>query len=179
MKKSLLLSDEVIQEKIYTIRSVNVMFDRDLAKLYDVETKYLKRQVRRHIDRFPLDFMFELSDKEFQYWRCQLGTSNIEIKMGLRYKPFVFTEQGVAQPSSVLKSQRAIQVNIHIIRLFTKMRRYLMDNEKLLKKIETLEGKLKLTDKTILQVLKYLQSINPKSVKRNKLGFKLPKQAEI
>ena len=85
------------------------MLDRDLAELYHVETKNLKRAVRRNIDRFPNDFMFELSKKEMEDWRCQFGTSNKD-KMGLRYKPMVFTEQGVAMLSSVLRSKRAVHV---------------------------------------------------------------------
>lgn len=177
MEHSVIVPEELIQEKIYSIRGLSVMFDRDLAKLYDVETKYLKRQVRRHIDRFPSDFMFELTDEEFQNWRCQLGTSNTEIKMGLRYKPFVFTEQGVAQLSSVLKSPRAIQVNIHIIRLFTKMRRFIMDNELILRKIERIEGKLKVNDSTIKEILQYLQSLNSRTTDRKKVGYKLPKES--
>jgi len=174
MEHNVFVPEEIIQEKIYSIRGLNVMFDRDLAMLYDVETKYLKRQVRRHIDRFPSDFMFELTNEELQHWRCTIGTSNVEIKMGLRYKPFVFTEQGVAQLSSVLKSPRAIQVNIHIIRLFTKMRQFIMDNEVLLRKIELIEGKLKVNDSTIKEVLQYLQSLNSTNKNREKMGYKLP-----
>jgi hypothetical protein len=86
---------ERIASKIYLIRELKVMLDRDLAELYDVETKILKRAVRRNIDRFPNDFMFELSKKEMEDWRCQFGTSNGD-KMGLRYKPMAFTEQGIA-----------------------------------------------------------------------------------
>ena len=101
--------EENIKNKIFTIRGLQVMLDRDLAELYHVETKNLKRAVRRNIDRFPNDFMFELSKKEMEDWRCQFGTSNKD-KMGLRYKPMVFTEQGVAMLSSVLRSKRAVHV---------------------------------------------------------------------
>lgn len=118
--------------------------------------------------------MFELTNEELQHWRCTIGTSNVEVKMGLRYKPFVFTEQGVAQLSSVLKSPRAIQVNIHIIRLFTKLRQFIMDNEVLLRKIELIEGKLKVNDSTIKEVLQYLQSLNSTNKNREKMGYKLP-----
>ncbi len=99
------------------------MIDRDLAELYDVETSYLKRRVKRNIDRFPEDFMFLLNNEEFENLRSQNGTSSWG---GARYAPMVFTEQGVAQLSSVLNSSRAIQVNIQIIRLFTKMRTLLL-----------------------------------------------------
>ena len=106
---------ERIASKIYLIRNTKVMLDRDLAELYGVETKILKRSVRRNIDRFPHDFMFELSKKEMEDWRCQFGTSNGD-KMGLRYTPMAFTEQGVLMLSSVLKSERAVQVNIYPVK---------------------------------------------------------------
>jgi hypothetical protein len=103
---------ERITSKIYIIRDVKVIMDRDLAALYRVETKVLKQSVRRNINRFPNDFMFELSREEFQNWRSQFVTSKSD-RMGLRYAPMVFTEQGVAMLSSVLNSKRAIQVNIY------------------------------------------------------------------
>ncbi|MCJ7615744.1 MAG: ORF6N domain-containing protein [Desulfobacterales bacterium] len=106
-----IVSVETIVSKIYIIRGLKVMLDRELAELYEVETAQLKRAVKRNIDRFPDDFMFELTKKELDHWRCQFGTS-ISDKMGLRYKPMAFTEQGVAMLSSVLNSKRAIQVNI-------------------------------------------------------------------
>ena len=109
-----MLSEDLILSKIYTIRNEKVMLDRDLAELYGVETKYLKRQVRRNSLRFPKDFMFELSDKELKIWRSQFVTSN-EDKMGLRYAPFAFTEDGVAQLSTVLNSDEAIKVNIQVV----------------------------------------------------------------
>jgi len=114
------------------------MLDRDLSELYGVETKQLKRAVRRNIDRFPSDFMFELTKDELENWRRQIGTSNSD-KMGLRYKPMAFTEQGVAMLSSVLNCKRAIQVNIQIIRTFTKLRQVLSDNKELRKEFEELK----------------------------------------
>ena len=107
MKHMNILPDEAIASKIYLIRGEKVMLDRDLAELYGVETKYLKRQVRRNLLRFPEDFMFELTQEEFKIWRSQFVTSN-QDKMGLRYPPFAFTETGVAQLSGVLNSERAI-----------------------------------------------------------------------
>ena len=103
---------ENIQSKIYLIRGHKVILDRDLALLYGVETKYLKRQVNRNIKRFPDDFMFQLNDDEFNNWRSQFVTSNSSDKMGLRYPPFAFTEQGIAMLSGILNSERAISVNI-------------------------------------------------------------------
>jgi hypothetical protein len=126
MAKTVRLAEEAIIGKIYLIRGKKVMLDRDLAELYDVDTKHLKRQVRRNIDRFPEDFMFCLNISEFENWRRQFGTSNSEEKMGLRYAPFAFTEQGVAMLSTVLNSDRAIKVNIQIMRIYTKMREMLM-----------------------------------------------------
>jgi len=108
-----LIPVENITNIIYFIRGQKVVLDRDLAELYGVETGQLKRAVRRNIDRFPLDFMFELTKKELEDWRCQFGISN-SIKMGLRHPPMAFTEQGVAMLSCVLNSKRAIQVNIQI-----------------------------------------------------------------
>ncbi len=103
------------------------MLDRDLAKLYGAETKVLKQSVRRNIDRFPDDFMFELSKKEFENWRSQFVISNLD-KMGLRHSPMAFTEQGVAMLSSVLRSKAAIQINIQIMRAFTRIRQIILDS---------------------------------------------------
>ena len=117
--KNNLLPDEIITSKIYVIRGEKVMLDRDLAELYGVDTKYLKRQVRRNLLRFPEDFMFELTKDELQVWRSQFGTYNSD-KMGLRHPPFAFTEQGVAMLSGILNSEKAIRVNIQIMRIFSK-----------------------------------------------------------
>lgn len=136
----------IIENKIYEIRGQRVMLDFDLAEMYEVETKYLKRIVRRNISRFPEDFMFELSNNEanslIDSLRCQIVTSN---KGGNRYAPFAFTEQGVAMLSGLLNSEKAIQVNINIMRAFVRMRQYLLSNtphhelEELKKRIEYLE----------------------------------------
>src|SRR3984885_4808381 len=115
------------------------MIDRDLAELYDVETKQLKRQVRRNVDRFPEDFMFELTKEEFENLRSQIGTSSWG---GVRYMPMAFTEQGVAMLSSVLNSETAIRVNIRIIRVFTKLRELLLTHKDILLKLEKLERKV-------------------------------------
>jgi len=136
MSKEITIPDETITSKIFLIRDQKVMVDRDLAELYGVETKYLKRQVRRNTDRFPEDFMFELTKEEFTNWRSQIVTSNSSDKMGLRYAPYVFTEQGVAMLSSVLNSPKAIAVNIKIIRVFTKLREMLFNNKDLLLRME-------------------------------------------
>ncbi len=111
-----------VEQLIYFIRGHQVMLDQDLARLYGVETKSLKRAVRRNMARFPADFMFELNSDELQNWRYQFGTSNSE-NMGLRYHPFAFTALGVAMLSSVLHSEEAITVNIMIMRVFAKARK--------------------------------------------------------
>jgi hypothetical protein len=133
-----IVSVETIAGKIYLIRGTKVMLDRDLAELYGVETKALKQAVRRNIKRFPHDFMFELTKEELKNWRSQFVTSN-SIKMGLRHSPMAFTEQGVAMLSSVLKSDRAVEVNIQIIRVFVKLRQLFLDNEELRKELEELK----------------------------------------
>jgi len=136
--KELMLPDELVMNKIYLIRGQKVMLDRDLAELYGVETKRLKEAIRRNIDRFPKDFMFEMTIEELENWRTQFATSNSE-KMGLRHPPFCFTEQGVAMLSSVLKSETAIRVNIQIIRIFTRMREMIMTHKDILLELEKID----------------------------------------
>jgi hypothetical protein len=171
--KSIALAEDAIISKIYLIRGHKVMIDRDLAELYGVETKQLKRQVRRNIDRFPGDFMFELSAEEFQEWRSQFGASKEGDKMGLRYAPYVFTEQGVAMLSTVLNSERAIKVNIQIMRIYTKMREMLMTNLEILLKLEQMERKVSGHDDDIQLIFKYLkQLLNPPEEPRPRVGFR-------
>lgn len=132
------IESQLIQNKIYTIRNVQVMVDRDLAELYGVETKRLNEQVKRNIERFPEEFMFQMTAKELETWKSQIATSNKEI-MGLRKLPFVFTEQGVSMLSSVLKSDTAIQTSINIIKSFVSMRKFLQNNASIFQKIESIE----------------------------------------
>jgi phage regulator Rha-like protein len=150
--------DEVIMSKICLIRGKKVMVDRDLAELYDVETKQLKRAVRRNIERFPVDFMFEMTKEELVNWRYQFGTSNTD-KMGLRYPPFCFTEHGVLMLASVLNSDRAIQINIQIVKVFTKMREMLLAHKDILLKIEQMQQKLAEHDNNILLIFEYLKQL--------------------
>jgi hypothetical protein len=105
-----------IERRIYRIRGKQVMLDRDLAQLYDVPTGHLNRAVKRHLKRFPEDFMMQLTPPELKNWRCQIGISNFGLKMGLRYRPYAFTSLGVAMLSSVLNSERAIRVNIEAVK---------------------------------------------------------------
>jgi len=169
-----IILDEIISNKIYLIRNQKVMIDRDLSELYQVETRVLKQSVKRNINRFPEDFLFELSKNEFENWRSQFVTSNAD-KMGLRYAPMAFTEQGVAMLSSVLNSERAIAVNIKIIRIFTKMREYLSDNLTVRLEIEEIKKKLSNHSKNIELVFNYLDELinkkeNPTS--RPTIGYK-------
>jgi len=179
--KIITIPDEVVMNKIYVIRKVKVMLDRDLAELYGVETKYLKRQVKRNIIRFPEDFMFELTEQEFKEWRSQFVTSN-EDKMGLRYAPYAFTEDGVAQLSTVLSSERAIKVNIQIIRLFSKMRRIMLTHKDILHKLEELERNDIEHDKKIELIFEYLKQFEEakqqelEQKERPRIGFKTGKE---
>jgi hypothetical protein len=169
------ITETQIVNKIHIIRKEKVMLDQDLAELYDVETSYLKRQVRRNIDRFPDDFMFELTTEEFENLRSQNGTSSWG---GTRYAPMAFTEQGVAQLSSVLNSGRAIQVNIQIIRLFTKMRNLLLSHHELFLKIEKMEHLLTNHDQDIAILFDYLKKLLNEDKQKNtlerrkRIGFK-------
>ena len=173
MSKEITIPDEIITSKIFLIRDQKVMVDRDLAELYEVETKYLKRQVKRNTDRFPEDFIFELTKEEFANWRSQFVTSNSSNKMGLRYAPYVFTEQGVAMLSSVLNSPKAIAVNIRIIRVFTKIREMLFNNKDLLLRMEKIERKLSSQNKNIELVFHYLDELIEKKEKpTTKIGYK-------
>jgi len=136
-KKNIIISvpEERIETKILLIRDKKVMLDRDLAELYKVETAQLKRQVRRNIERFPNDFMFKLTRQEYRdILRCQFGT--LEMGKYSKYLPYAFTEHGILMLSSVLNSKRAIQVNIHIMRAFIKLREYITTHKDLQKKIE-------------------------------------------
>ena len=166
--------NEVIINKIYLIRGQKVMLDRDLAELYQVETRRLNEQVRRNLSRFPHDFMIELTKEELENWMSQIATSN-SIKMGLRKPPLCFTEQGVAMLSSVLNSERAIQMNIQIIRIFTKMKEMALTHKDMLLKIEKLEtetGKNSIDIQTIFKALKQLLQEPKIEEKRTKIGFK-------
>ena len=140
MKKVSILPDELIINKIIILRDQKVLVDRDLAELYGVETRVLNQAVRRNIKRFPEDFIFQMTNEEMSIWKSQIVMTNSE-KMGLRKSPYVFTEQGVAMLSSVLNSDRAIMVNIQIMRVFTKMRALLYSHKEILRKLESIEKK--------------------------------------
>jgi len=167
--KDSVIPDELILSKIYYFRDKKVMLDRDLSELYGVETRVLNQAVRRNEKRFPEDFMFQLTKEEFDEWKSQIVISNAE-KMGLRKAPTVFTEQGVAMLSSVLNSDRAILVNIQIIRIFTKMRSFILSNKEILRKFEEIERQFNDHDKKIEAIFNYLKKL--KSADQAESDFK-------
>lgn len=159
-----------IESKILLIRGQKVMLDRDLAMLYGVPTKRLNEQVKRNIKRFPEDFMFQLNKKEFEILRSHFATSSWG---GQRYLPYVFTEQGIAMLSSVLQSEKAIEVNIAIMRIFVNIRKFVSSYEGLARKIAELEKKYDKKIYEIFKILDYLIKGDEKEGKNKKeIGFK-------
>lgn len=166
------IPEEIILTKIYFIREQKVMVDRDLAELYGVETRRLNEQVKRNLSRFPEDFMFQLSELEFTNLKSQIATSSWG---GRRKLPFVFTEHGVLMLSSVLNSEQAINVNIQIMRIFTKIRQILTDNLNVKLEIEEIKKKLENQDKNIELVFSYLDELLEKQenpLPNKKIGYK-------
>jgi len=181
MSKAVMVSEDLVVSKIYLIRGQKVMLDRDLAEMYGVETRVLNQAVKRNAKRFPEDFMFQLTEEEMEDWKSQIVISNKE-KMGLRKPPSVFTEQGVAMLSSVLNSDTAIDVNIRIMRVFTKLREALLANQDILLKLEQLDKKIinmghdvKMHDgeiETIFELIKEIMEEKMRPKPRNPIGFK-------
>jgi hypothetical protein len=166
MKKVDIIPQEIIEGKILFVRDKKVMLDRDLAKLYGVTTGNLNKAVNRNIDRFPADFMFQLTDEEFKNLRFHFGISSWG---GTRKLPRVFTENGVAMLSSVLNNQRAIHVNIQIMRTFTRLREMLMTHKDLKQKIEDMEKKYDYQFKIVFDAIKQL--LEPPSKPKKRIGF--------
>ena len=162
-----LVPPERIERSILLIRSHKVMLDTDLATLYGVETGQLVRAVKRNISRFPHDFMFQLSKDEFENLRCHFDTSS--QWGGRRYPPYAFTEQGVAMLSSVLRSKRAVQVNIEIMRAFVRLRRMLASNASLARKLDELEKKYDAQFKVVFEAIREL--MRPPEPKKRPIGF--------
>jgi hypothetical protein len=162
---------ESIVSKIVFIRDEKVMLDRDLAELYGVETGALNRAVKRNTERFPEDFMFQVTGEEAEVLRCQTGISK-PGRGGRRYLPYVFTEQGVAMLSSVLNSKRAIDVNIAIMRAFVQLRKMIASNNKLARKLAELEQHLESHDEQIQSIFEAIrQLMTPPETKKKKIGF--------
>jgi hypothetical protein len=179
------IADQEIVDCIYVIRGQKVMLDRDLARMYGVPTKHLNQAMKRNITRFPPDFMFQLTADEFKILKSQFVTSSSEDGKvgwgGIRKMPYAFTEQGVAMLSSVLNSEIAIQVNIQIIRVYTRIRQFLlnnMDNAELRIKIDSIEKNLTQKDEEIQTIFKILKEllVQEPAPAREPIGFKIPKK---
>ncbi len=163
-----IIPQEIIQNKIFLIRGKKVMLDSDLAELYGVPTKSLNLAIKRNITRFPDDFMFRLTRAETKSLRFQIETSK-KGRGGRRYLPYVFTQEGIAMLSSVLHSERAIQVNIQIMRAFVKLRELMASHKKLKEKIETMEKKYNYQFKIVFDAIKRL--LEPPEKPKNPIGF--------
>ncbi|MFM9909688.1 MAG: ORF6N domain-containing protein [Chitinophagaceae bacterium] len=169
----ILVMEQKILNRIYVVRGQKIMLDEDLAEMYKVETKRLNEQVKRNIKRFPKDFMFTLTEKEYENLKSQNATSSWG---GRRKLPTAFTEQGVAMLSSVLNSDVAIEVNIRIIRVFTKLKEYALTHNEILVQLGKLEKEVKVNNKDIENIFLVLKELLDKQNKpmlpRNKIGFK-------
>lgn len=173
-KEKKLIPQVIIEQKIFLIRGKKVMLDNDLAVLYGVETKALKRAVKRNMDRFPEDFMFQLSKEEGDaFSRYQFGT--LKRGQNIKYMPYVFTEQGVAMLSGILNSKRAIEVNIQIIRTFVRLREMIISNKELRIRLDKIEEKYDKRFKVIFDTLRMLLEDDKKNKKEitntRKIGF--------
>ena len=155
----IMLPEATIISKIFLIRGKKIILDRDLANFYGIETRRLKEQVRRNPERFPDDFMIEFTKEELENFRKQFGNSNKEI-MGLRIPPFAFTEHGILMLASVLNTERAIQVNIQLVRIFNKMREMLQSNKELIVELEQLRDKINDHDNKFILIFDYLKQFD-------------------
>lgn len=165
--------EEIIKQRIYVVRGYRVMLDSDLAELYGVQTKNLNKAVKRNLERFPVDFMFQITEDEYENLRFQFGTSSLKHG-GSRYLPFVFTEHGVAMLSSVLRSEIAVQMNILIIRVFIKVKELVLSNKDLEIRIGEVEKKQKEHGdllKSVHSVVKHL--LEPPAKPKGKIGFQV------
>lgn len=179
MSKDIIIPQEVIINKIYSIRGQKVMLDSDLAELYGVETKRLNEQVKRNASRFPDDFMFQLTIQEWENLKSQNATSSWG---GRRKLPYAFTEHGVLMLSSVLNSDRAIAVNIHIMRVYTKLKEMLLTNKDILLELETIKQKVGSNSNDIELIFNYLKQFELAKQQeldyqnREKIGYKSTKK---
>lgn len=169
-KKNISVPEEIIANKIFLIREKKVMLDSDLAELYKVETKRLNEQVKRNMSRFPGDFMFQLTKEEWMHLKSQYATSSWG---GRRSEPYMFTEHGILMLSSVLNSERAIAVNIRIMRVYTKLKEMLLTHKDLLLKMEEIEKKVSGHDEQIITIFNYVKKFVTEEPKpRPIIGYK-------
>ena len=167
-----IIPQDSIEQKIILIRGQKVLLDSDLAKLYEIETFNFNKAVKRNLDRFPADFMFQLTKDEAESLRFQIGMSKKSGRGGRRYLPYVFTEQGVAMLSGVLNSKTAVQVNIAIMRAFVKIREILSTHKELASKLTQLEHKTEKHDKEIYIIFEAIRQLMvPPEKKKRKIGF--------
>ena len=177
MRTKSLIPLEGIEQRVYIMRGHRVMLSTELAGLYGVEPRVLVQAVKRNIKRFPEDFMFQLNAEETRNWKSQFVISNPSAKMGLRTPPYAFTEQGVSMLSSVLKSERAIQVNIAIMRAFVKLREMIAAHRELAAKLRELERKVEGHDEHIQSLFDAIRELMEPPVKpKPQIGFKLHKK---
>lgn len=170
MDPTITIADKAASARIYEVRGMKVMIDEDLAELYDIKTKRLNEQVKRNKERFPEDFMFQLTENEWLKMRSQNATSTWG---GRRTLPYVFTEHGVLMLSSVLNNQRAISVNIQIMRVFTRIRKLISTNQEIMQKLEQHEHKVGRHDEDVQAIFGYLKRLlHPESPPRKRIGFK-------
>lgn len=167
--KRFIATFELLEKKIFILRGKKIMIDTDLAALYGVQVKILNQSVKRNSERFPEDFMFQLSSEEFNWWKSQFVTSK-SVLQGKRKAPFVFTEQGIAMLSSVLKSKRAISVNVQIMRTFIRLREYMRDNADIRRKLELLEKKYDEHFQIVFDAIKKILQYDENEKKRT-IGF--------
>ena len=175
--KQSLIPAERIENAILLIRGHKVMLDRDLAELYGVPTGVLNQAVKRNRRRFPNDFMFQLSKEEVENWKSQIVISNSVVRMGLRKRPYAFTEQGVAMLSSVLHSDRAIDVNIAIMRAFVQLRELLATHKDLARKLDALEKKYDAEFQVVFEAIRQLM-LPPPEKPKGRFGFRRPGDTE-
>jgi hypothetical protein len=166
-----LVPAERIEKSILLVRGQKVMLDADIAALYGVETRVLIQAVKRNLDRFPEDFMFQFTGEELNSWRSQIVTSKPSASKGLRRRPYAFTEQGVAMLSSVLKSKRAVQVNIAIMRAFVRLREMVVSNTQLARRLDELEEKHDAQFRVVFEAIRELMAPSTVSPKR-RIGFR-------
>lgn len=164
---------EQIEPLILTIRGQKVLLDRDLAKLYGVPTKRLNEQVHRNRQRFPEDFMFQLTKAEFEEWRSQIATSNPAAKMGLRRRPYAFTEHGTIMAATILNSPRAVEISVFVVRAFVRLREVVANHKELARKVAELEQRVGTHDSAIQQLIEAIRQLMtpPPEPRRGRIGF--------
>ena len=172
MAQKTLIPLQSVANRIRIIRGHRVMPDSDLAELYGVLTKALNQAVKRNIERFPSDFMFQLTAEEFDHWRSQIVTSNPGARMGLRRPPYVFTEHGALQLASVLKSERAVDMSLLVVRAFVRLRELLATNKELAAQFKKLERRLDMSDEAIAELYAMVrQLMTPPDKPKRRIGF--------